>query len=77
MSDSGDVKPESLAKRKRRGKTARLLKVAEYQLAVLRPYFDDYVRVYRAVFDISPDTDDVSDTLPMHLYETDDEDEGG
>ena len=59
-----EEKPASLAKRRQRGKQARLLRGGHHLLAELRPAFEDYVRWHRLVHEVDPDTEEVSNEWP-------------
>lgn len=51
--------PKDLATRRQRGKLARWIGYGEEQLATLRPYFEEYVRLHRLMYDTDPEPEDV------------------
>lgn len=53
-------KPADLTQRRTRGKLARFIRFGEEQLATLRPYFEDYVRLHRLLYDCDPEPEEVA-----------------
>ena len=58
------TRPASLTKRRTRGKMDRTLGGLSFYMEMEKESFENYVRLYRLVFDMDPDLDEVSNNWP-------------